>query len=112
MRRDKRVGEKDTAEFFTLKSFPAASEEATVIFTKITTCLLPLNFLWKMTFAGLKEHDGENGIPVARNGAKGLDAFGISNFIAHSFLSRSIVLLLTSSHAPLTVQCLPALLSP
>lgn len=111
MRRDKRVGEKDTAEFFTLKSFPAVSE-ATVIFTKITTCLLPLNFLWKMTFGGLKEHDGKNGIPVARNRAKDLDAFGISNFIAHSFLLRSIVLLLTSSHAPLTVQCLPALLSP
>ena len=67
MRKDKRVEEKDTAEFFTLKSFPTASE-ATVIFTKITTCLLPLDFLWKMTFGRLREHDGENGIPVARNG--------------------------------------------
>ena len=72
MRRDKRVGEKDPADFFTLKSFPAASE-ATVIFTKITTCLLPLDFLWKMTFGGLKAQGGENGTPVARNGAKDLD---------------------------------------
>lgn len=111
MRRDKRIGEKDPAEVFTLKSFPAASE-ATVIFTKITTCLLPLDFLWKMTFGGLKAQGGENGTPVARNGAKDLDASVISNFIAHFFLSCSIVLLLTSAHAPLTVQCLPALLSP
>lgn len=32
---------------------------------------------------GLEEQDGENGAMVVRNGAKGLDASVISNFIFH-----------------------------
>lgn len=53
---------------------------------------------------GLEEQDGENGAMVARNGAKGLDASVISNFVSHSILLGSIVLLFRTAHAPQIVH--------